>query len=371
MNRNLHIVCLDAPSPPDYGGAIDMYYKIKSLSEAGWKVILHYFNYRKGRSAAGLEAYCSSVYAYDRKVFRRSLPLLVPHIISSRVNRELIERLNADEDPILLEGLHCAGLIPYLQSPQRTVLRMHNNEAAYYLQLSKEENNLARTAYLYWEGLLLQRYLKQLPRETKLACLSSTDMAAFKDEYHFKHTSFIPCFIPWQEINGQEGRGNFCLYHGNLSISENEAAAVWLIEKVFSDTETRLVIAGKGISERIRKLAADRSRVELIADPSMEQIKALIKEAQVNVLPSMNTTGVKLKLLHALFEGRYCISNYNGVKGSGAEQLVAVAEDPQEMMHKINGMMTCDFSLDEKKNRQSLLAVYDNSLNAQRLSALY
>ena len=45
MNEPIHIVCLDAPAPPDYGGAIDMYYTIIALAKTGRKPILHYFEY--------------------------------------------------------------------------------------------------------------------------------------------------------------------------------------------------------------------------------------------------------------------------------------------------------------------------------------
>ncbi|MCX6283192.1 MAG: mannosyltransferase, partial [Bacteroidetes bacterium] len=43
MEQHLHIVSFDIPYPPDYGGVIDVYYKIKTLSEAGVKIHLHCF----------------------------------------------------------------------------------------------------------------------------------------------------------------------------------------------------------------------------------------------------------------------------------------------------------------------------------------
>ncbi|HEX8313555.1 MAG TPA: mannosyltransferase, partial [Flavisolibacter sp.] len=137
MTDHLHIVCLDAPSPPDYGGAIDMYYKIKALAETGRKIILHYFDYNPTRDTKGLETICYAVHAYKRKSFFRSPPLSRPFIVQSRINKDLIKRLNEDDAPILLEGLHCAGLIPHLKHQQRVVLRMHNNEAAYYHHLAQ------------------------------------------------------------------------------------------------------------------------------------------------------------------------------------------------------------------------------------------
>ena len=43
--REIHIVCFDVPHPPDYGGVIDIYYKVKSLHELGIKVHLHCYQY--------------------------------------------------------------------------------------------------------------------------------------------------------------------------------------------------------------------------------------------------------------------------------------------------------------------------------------
>lgn len=40
----LHIVAFDVPYPPDYGGVIDIFYKLKSLNDAGCKIYFHCFN---------------------------------------------------------------------------------------------------------------------------------------------------------------------------------------------------------------------------------------------------------------------------------------------------------------------------------------
>ena len=46
-----------------------MFYKIMALHAAGWKIHLHYFQYREGRGAAGLEEFCEEIHSYDRKDF--------------------------------------------------------------------------------------------------------------------------------------------------------------------------------------------------------------------------------------------------------------------------------------------------------------
>ncbi len=175
LNRYLHIVCLDAPAPPDYGGAIDMYYKIKALSEIGKRIILHYFNYNNSRSTEGLEEFCEAIYTYKRKNLSKSLPLTQPHIVQSRMAKDLIVRLNKDDYPILLEGLHCSGILPYLKNNSRAVIRMHNEEASYYHHLAKTERSFFKKNYFQQESRLLKKYQSGLNKNIKLACLSETD----------------------------------------------------------------------------------------------------------------------------------------------------------------------------------------------------
>lgn len=370
MIRHLHIVCLDAPSPPDYGGAIDMYYKIKALAEAGHSIALHYFAYRRQRDAAGLEAYCSEIKHYQRKNFWES-SLKQPFIVGSRINSQLIANLNNDNAPVLLEGLHCAGILPFLQKPERVVVRMHNNEAAYYAHLASTEPAFAKRLYLKIESRLLKGFQQLLPKQTKLACLSEHDQRVFEQEYGLCQTAFVPCFVPWQMANGLQGNGDFCLYHGNLLVSENEQAARWLMRNVFATSSHRLVIAGKGASGRLLEEADKMQNVQIINNPTIAEINSLVKSAHVNVLPSLNNTGVKLKLLHALFSGRYCLTNKNGVRGSGIEKGLCVAETAEEWQRTVDDLMHSAFEEKTLLERRDALTAYDNRDNAQKLIALW
>ncbi len=370
MNDHLHIVCLDAPAPPDYGGAIDMFYKIRALAASGKKIILHYFNYRTGRGTNGLEDDCVAIHSYTRKGIGSLSPSL-PFIVSSRINRQLINRLNEDNHPVLLEGLHCSGIIPYLKNPGRVVVRMHNEEAAYYERLAGNEKDFKKRCYYKLEQRLIRKFYRKLVKQkVKLAALSQQDINTFHD-LGFQLIDFIPCFLPWQHLNIREGKGDYCLYHGNLAVAENEAAAKWLISEVFNDLDIVLVIAGSGIPSSLKKIARKKKNVRLISNPAMDELNALVRDAHIHVLPSMNATGVKLKLLHALFEGRFCISNEAGVKGSAVDMLVHMAETPEAFRKMVVELYEKNFTEAEIKNRQEMLAVYDNKLNAAKLNAIW
>ena len=73
MNKTLHIVSFANPLPADYGGAIEVYYKLKALNELGIKIIFHVFLYGKQKKDHRLNQYCYQVYYY--KITFRSAPI--------------------------------------------------------------------------------------------------------------------------------------------------------------------------------------------------------------------------------------------------------------------------------------------------------
>ena len=54
---------------------------------------------------------------------------------------------------------------------------------------------------------------------------------------------------------------------------------------------------------------ARSTNVELRENIDTEEIHRLVREAQVNVLPTFQATGIKLKLLLCLFTGRHVVCN--------------------------------------------------------------
>ncbi len=363
----LHIICLDAPSPPNYGGAIDMYYKIRALALAGTRIILHYFAYREGRDAGELAALCSEVHVYQRGSFTQALVRNRPYTVASRVAPALIRRLNEDAFPILVEGLHCSGVLSRVNRGwERAFVRMHHEEVEYYSRLADAETTWWKRWFFRREAKALRRYMKRIPKDVRLMTLSLLDSGAF-ERLGFREVSFLPCFIPWQAVESDLGKGDYCLYHGNLSVAENEAAALWLIENVFAKMDLSLTIAGSGLSPTLEAAAKPYPHVRLVANPSMDELDALIREAQIHVLPSLNATGVKLKLLHALLAGRYCMTNQQGVAGSGLEELVIVCEDPKEWIDSIQTFMERPFEVQDQALRRKVLSVYDNQKNAGTL----
>jgi len=368
VENHLHIVCLDVPYPVDYGGVFDLFYKIKALHGAGVKIHLHCFESGRGEQPV-LNEYCVEVYYYSRHEGHKGFSHKLPYIVCSRSNRELPERLLQDEYPILLEGVHCTYLLNDDRfADRKIVLRLHNVEYLYYQQLCQAEKALWKKLYYKHESSLLRQYEQRIARKVKILAVSEKDCEQYKQEFGATDITTLPVFLPFEEVTSREGTGCFCLYHGNLSVAENERAVIWLLKNVFSDLEIPLIISGKNPSARLERLIPQYPHACLIPNPSEEELQDLIAKAQVHVLPSFNCTGVKLKLLNALFNGRHCIVNKGAVDGVGLESVCHLAHCTDSIREAVVELYETPFTGEALAARKQILSgLYDKEANLQQL----
>jgi hypothetical protein len=367
----LHIVCLDVPWPADYGGAIDMMNRIMMLKKLDIGIHLHYFSYNERGTPNELNQYCETINVYERQTGHKNFSFRLPYIISSRINEKLIANLQKDDHPILLEGIHCTGILSHLDIGNRkVVVRMHNEESVYYKELARSATGIFKKLYFYNESRLLKKYNQHLPADCVYACVSKTDISILKSDYGLDKAEFLPTFPAWQKVCGQEGVGNLCLYHGNLSVPENEEAALWLLCKVFTKIRVPFVIAGKKPSKRLQNISHLCQHTCLVANPTETEMNDLVRKAHINVLPCFNkkTTGIRLKLLHALYQGRHCVVNDPMVAGTGLESACHIGANANAFASIVSQLYHQPFGDEEIKLRKRLLcSTYDNEKNTKQL----
>jgi hypothetical protein len=371
MSIKLHVISFDIPYPADYGGVIDVFYKLKALREKGVDVILHCFEYgRQPRSE--LNKYCHEVYYYPRRAAKSLLFNTYPYIVLSRNSPELKDRLLLDDYPVLMEGLHSTFLINDPAFAGRNIIvRAHNKEHDYYSGLAKVERNVFKKYYFYNEAGKLLKYEQCLKKAAGIASISPSESVHFKSIN--PNTEYIPAFHPFDEVKIPGGKGSFAFYHGNLSVGENNEAAVYLINEIFNDLPYRLVVAGNKPSPALRKAAKQFPNIELMDNLAPGQILKMISEAQCNVLPTFQSTGIKLKLLASLFSGRTCIVNTPMVKDTGLESLCIIADTVAEMKDSVKKIMQNGVDVDSllQERKKILGQDFSNDKNADKLIKMF
>jgi hypothetical protein len=293
-----------------------VYYKLVWLKKKGVKVHLHCFNYGR-QPAKELDALCEKVYYYERKVGLSSGLSWLPYTVKSRKSAELEKNLLSNNFPLLFEVLHTCYLLSDLRFKDRIKIYRHSNiEHEYYARLAETEKSLSKKLYLKTEAKRLERFEQIVNYADYILAVNEEDAGYFKKKYPRPKTIYLPSFHPNDEVNIKNGKGDYILYHGNLSISENHEGAVWLIKNVFAHTAQRVVIAGLNPPLFLETLIAEHSNIQLVKNPPEEKMNELVAEAHVHCLYTSQSTGLKLKLLNVLFKGRFVICNTKMIAGT-------------------------------------------------------
>lgn len=365
MKKSLHIVAFDVPFPADYGGVIDIYHKIRSLNSLGVSVILHCFQYGRQESEE-LKKICKKVYYYKRSKYRNPFIGDVPYIVLTRSNEELLQNLKKDNFPIVFEGIHCTFFLNHPDLKDRIrLVRNHNIEHDYYKNLELVESNYFKKYFFRNESDNLRIYEKNLKTATAVLAISPPDHLYLNKKYH--NSVLVPAFHANDDVTATTGKGKFILYHGNLGVGENNFAAMYLVNEVFSKLKMRCVIAGSHPSDELIKACQKHKHIELIDHWNNTEIMNAVSEAHINVLPTFQGTGIKLKLLNALYCGRYCVVNPTMVLNTTLESACHICENSGEMISVIEGLWKKEFTEELLKERRELLenSLFDNKKNAQ------
>ncbi|MCX6269245.1 MAG: glycosyltransferase family 1 protein [Bacteroidetes bacterium] len=364
----LHIISFDIPFPANYGGVIDVYYKIRALHRAGIGIHLHCFEYRR-EPAGELDQYCTSVKYYPRKTGFLANFGMKPYIVASRMSQELVQNLMNDAHPVLFEGLHTCGIIsdPRLKG-RFLIYRESNIEHHYYLHLSRAEKNPWKKVYFLVESLKLKFFQKNLRHASVMLAVSQDDSAYLSAAFPAKKVVYLPSFHRDNEVKTLPGRGNYALYQGKLSVPENSVAAEFLISKVWEDSFPELVIAGLDPPDWLSRLASKRPNIRIVENPADDEMFRLIREAQVNIMVTFQPTGLKLKLLNALFNGRYCLVNPAMVAGTSLEELCSIATGEEAFKLELKRLFLLEFTQNQINKRESILREhYSNQNNCKLL----
>lgn len=366
MNLRLHLISFDIPYPPNYGGVIDVFYKIKALKEIGVDVILHCFKFNKEESIA-LENYCQKVHYYPRNNYVKSLLSKdTPFIAKSRGNLELVANLQKDDYPILFDGLHTTYVLELGDFTHRKkFLRAHNIEHDFYKGLAQSESSIFKKRFFKKEAKKLKKYEQLLKKFDGVFSISPFEQSYFLENYG-NHCHYIPAFHNSDIQTKLTNADNFVLYHGNVSVSDNVKAAFFLID-VYQNTEIKLIIASSFHNKALMNEIEKHINIEFVDISESSKLNSLFEKAQVHALPTFQKTGIKLKLLNTLYQGRFIIANDQMIDDTGLESLCLKANTADEYLRVTRELFQMTFTEQERKKRLGILGEFDPIRGAKKM----
>lgn len=353
----LHIVAFDNPYPPDYGGAVDLFYKIRALAGAGIRIHLHYFEYGR-RDPGPLADWCTSVSVYPRVRRLRDVFSGTPFIVRTRPCAKIAEAIRHNPGPVLLEGLHCTDLLSRLDTGYTfpVWVRLHNIEWQYYKSLSRREIAPIRKWFFRAESVKLRRWEAKLSGAAGIWAISDTDQNYYRDLFPGKVKTLYP-FNGSAGVTGKTGSGAYVLYQGDLGIRDNAHIASRLMSLWTDPALPQLVIAGKRPPAWLHRLQGAK-HIRLVANPGQDELDHLMADAHIVLALSGVAAGMKLKLIHALFKGRHCLADAATLQGNGLGQLTSLLQAPGELKKMVQELMRSPFTEEQLKHRKEVLESY-------------
>lgn len=367
MKKKIQLVSFDNPFPANYGGVIDVYYKIIALYEQGISIDLHLYGTRTAASHQELEKYCDAIYYYPRGSFFRGLFSSDPFRIATRKHKLLTQRLIATEAPVLFEGLQSCASIDKLKH-HKVFVRAHNIEHTYFYKLAQSESNWLKKTLYYREAKKLKTFENKLAHAAGVFTIAPHEQRYFQS--HYKNAHYIPAF---HEANFNRDfktpEKPFILYHGDLRIADNIKAAYFLIE-VYKNTPHQLVIAGSAADEKLIKTIGQYPNIQHNPIPTQAALDTLLQSAHINTLLTFQHTGIKLKLLNTLYKGKHLICNTMMTADTGLTALTTTADTKAAFLSATEKLLSQPFHHEQQEARKKVLREFSPASSCKKMLAI-
>lgn len=335
MKGPLHItfVTTQLPYPPISGGAIK-----------SWRLLLHFAQNHpvtlvcalKGSDSDGLDEMQSKIQLAALHAFpidrpRNAINLLKSYLYADTLNtyrnrsRSIAEAINdslPNCDVLLIDHYEMGQYIP-TGFRGKVVLHQHNAEYVMWQRLGKLEKNPFKKILLYLESQRIAKAERAYCERADLVWAAPNDItelekigvrrSRMKPTYHLGEDEMMG----WPDMVWTDTRAAL-FYAGTLSWEANVDGLLWFLEKVWPVVSSRhpdLVfdIAGKQPDLRLIEAASRDPRIQLHG--FVEDLSELYRTSRVFVCPLRFGSGIKVKVINALYRGIPTVTSRIGVEG--------------------------------------------------------
>lgn len=360
MSKRVLVVISETPWPPNSGGRIDFYFKLRALRQIGVKLIV-IFAYSCERDmiafAEQADLLCEGWYAFPRKkgLFQALNPVMPYYLSANKPNTmeeagisDLLGSIAADIDVIVMDHLNSyfiAKTAIRCCKNAKVVYRMHNIEADFLFSVytSLPASSL-RKWLLGMDFLRMRRIEKKLLREFEhVACISKTERDVVHAIVGKGSVAFwVPPFFDFaakRELSDEEettfralkerfSNKPVLFFAGNFFGGANVEAARWFINDVLPTINRSIAVDFIVGGHKADEFFTDDPVRGVSIYSDFSSAKPFMAIADVVLVLTRSHGGVKLKLMEALSFGKRIVSTVEGVKGSGLEDVISASNDP-------------------------------------------
>lgn len=350
------------PYPPVFGGAIDVWERIKGLNALGCTVDLVVTDKSnpEQHQLEILKQHIRNFFFVRRKNHISQMFGNLPLQLLSRKNLSVVD-VHQKYDLIILESEFCWPVVLNRSISYKNIaVRVHNIESHYFKMLGKSSDSLRKKIYYKIEAAKIKKLSSLVfGKAGRLWFISKDDM----ENVNLPGKSvFMPFPVNEEFVPPRIKEGNNVVFMGSLFMENNLFGLDWYLKKI----HPALVAAVAGyhfyiigsLKEENAEILTKYGRlpqVSLVINTPC--LKGFYNKAQVFVNPMLHGSGVKVKSVNALVNGVPLVSTGVGAEGIGLTgEMYFHADNAEAFKEQILNVLTNRKDAVEKtKNAQAYL----------------
>lgn len=366
---NIIFITAEFPYPPNSGGRIYTWHRIKHLSETNDIFLFSLIedSDMKHLNDEIVKKTFKSINIYKRKnKLKKAIKgYKYPFSVATRKIEDirmdigtLVDKVDIDliiiDHPQMLINCNMDYDIP-------KILTQHNIEYKAFKSMYKNSNSIIKKIIFKREFILMKKFEEEYYKNDLINAytfISEEDRQYFEKKYKKENLHLIPPGIDFIEKKYIKEKNNAIVFTGKMDYEPNVQAMKWFCNNVFPQIkldipDAKLYIVGKNPSKYINSLADE----SIIVTGAVNSVENYLKLANIVVIPLLSGGGVKIKLMEALQYRNIVVTTNIGIEGTKfkhgehllstnnasefAESCINALNKPEKYNQQIENSLSC------------------------------
>lgn len=373
---NILFITSEFPYPPNSGGRIYTWQRIKYLSKNN-NIFL--FSIIDDKDMEYLECqdirdYCKKIYTYRRKnkLIKALKGIKIPFTVATRkiddMANDISNSINSDQIDIVIIDNPQMIINCDMSTKVPKILTQHNIEYKAFESMYKNTDNIFRKLMYKREYRLMELFERKYYLGENIDAytfISQDDKDYFESNYKYKSTLLLPPGIEGHKPKEIKLNSYNIVFTGKMDYEPNIQAMKWFCEKVFPVIErevdnVKFYIVGKNPTEYINSLAKEN----VIVTGMVDSVDEYLDIADIVVIPLLSGGGVKIKLIEAIQRNNIVVTTTKGVEGTEFKH-------KQDVLVTDNESEFASYCIDILKNKNKYKELKKNSLECLEKNYLW
>lgn len=330
MKKSLLFLTTEIPSPPKSGGTLKTHYLLGHFQKEFEVFVLCFNKNSTHQESQEFKNRWKKNGIYQEKIsLRRGLLNFVRSILASKTLNEyrnysktcksfVNEKANSF-DLLFVDHYEMAQYIPpHLKS--KTILHQHNAEHLIWLRYLPFIKNPIKKGAVKYEAKRIRKAEKRAMNKSKITFAAPNDIANLKKlnpntDFHTTLHLGDENLVKLAPIHFKDTQKHI-YFLGSLDWEANIDGLLWFVNEVFplilkKQPEVNLRIIGKSSDNRILEL---KSNPNIQLEGFVKNVDDVISKCRVHILPIRFGSGMKVKMIDALYRRIPTVSTSVGVE---------------------------------------------------------